>query len=564
MYRRIRLVALILSCALVAGGPAVGFAQEAAPTATPAPTPEPTPTPEPLPSSNEAVQPYLGTWAVTSTFQGNPVSADIELKDVEGFVAGTFKMAFLPQPQPIDSIQMTDEGIVITTSLKLGQNAIVLTLAGALQDGKIVGTIKDKMGLMTSDFEAVKSDPELDPFMGVWSLDVADQEHPVRVDLFKLDGHPTGFVMPDPEGYPTAIEGVTKTEDGLDLLYDVNLPTGRVEVTMSIRREGQGVAGTIRENTGTFSHTFTGAAGVPELPSRYASDLDTAGLEPFLGPWTLASSFQGNDFTLDLQLLDVDGKLGGVIEIPLAPEPLVLRSIASNEDKLLFAMELDFGGPRIDLNIEAGLAENALSGRLFDSSGFFDAEFTGKKGRTDEIAIARAIASASGVAPETGGDRRRGRGSTIARLNLGERQFRILYRPVATSHADYETFQNAKPGEVILLTGSRVPKLYTDVDMQFGDTVVSAHNFTETYPGVYGLWLKRTAEGWNLIFNRQGDAWGTMYDPAHDMAEISLTAGQLAEPAEELTFELLADGAGAVLLIQWGEQALSAPFSFEP
>lgn len=563
-------ILLILSSLLLITAPWGASAQEAAPestpaatpTATPTPTPSPTPTPEPLPSSNEAVQPYLGVWAVSSTFQGNPVSAEVELKDVEGFVAGSFKMAFLPEPQPIDFIEMTDEGIVITTSLQLGQNPIVLTMTGSLQDGKMVGTIKDKMGLMASDFEAVKSDPELDPFMGSWSLDAEGQDEPIRVDLFKLDGQPTGFVTPSPEDYPTAIEGVSKTEEGLDLVYDVNLPTGRVEVTMAIRREAEGVAGTIRENTGKFSYPFTGNTTVPELPSRYASDVDVAGFEEYLGPWTLASSFQGNDFTLDLQLLDVDGKLGGVIKVPLAPEPVVLRSITSEEGKLTFALELNFGGPSVDLNIESAMVEGKPRGRLFDSSGFFDAEFAGRPGKTEPITIARAIASASGVAPETGRDRD-GRGTQTARLRLGEAQLRLLYRALPVGHADYTSFQNAAAGDVLLLTGSRVPKFYTDADLKFGETVVSAHNFTDTYPGVYGLWLKRTAEGWNLIFNRRADAWGTMYDGGFDAAEVPLEVGSLEEPADTLTFELLADGSGGLLLILWGDQELSAKFEIE-
>lgn len=573
---------LIAGCLLVLGAKMEAGAQEAGqgeetgpsspateaapaattPAATPQPTPAPTPTPEPIPSSMEAIQPYLGTWAVTSSFQGNPVSADIELKDVNGFVSGTFKMAFLPQPQPIDFVELKDGGIALTTKIQLGQNTIVLTLAGALQEGKIKGTIKDKMGLMTSDFEAVKSDPELDPYMASWSLDTANQEEPIRVDLFKIDGQPTGFVTPKPEEFPTAIETVTKTETGIDLGYDMNQPSGRVEVTMSIRREGTGIAGSLRENTGKFADTFTGVKTVPELPARLASEVDAAGFEGFLGAWTLASSFQGNPFNLDLQMFNVGGKLGGVIEVPLAPSPMALRSIQKTEDKLTLGMDLDFGGPRLELSIEAALVEGALQGRLFDSSGFFDATFTSRKARPDGTAIARAIATASGVELEVGRRQRRG-GTATARLTLGEDQFRVLYRPLEATHADYGAFQAARPGEVLPLTGSRVPKLFIDGNLRFGEVVIAAHNFGESYPGVYGLWLKRTEAGWNLLFNNQGDAWGTMHDPAHDVNETPLEIAELSEPVEALTFDLQADGTGGRLIITWGNQELSAHFEVE-
>lgn len=543
--------------------PAPAPAAAVTPAPTPRVTPEPTPTPAPLPSSTEAVQPYFGIWAVTSSFQGNPVSADIELKDVDGFVAGTFKMAFLPQPQPIDFVELKDGGISLTTKIMLGQNTIVLTLAGALQDGKIVGTIKDKMGLMSSEFEAVKSDPELDPFMASWSLDAANQEAPIRVDLFKFDGQPTGYVTPSPDDYPSAIEGVTKTPLGIDVAYDVNLPTGRVEVVMSIHREGEGVAGTLQEVTGKFADTFTGVATVPELPARLASDVDTAGFESFVGPWTLASSFQGNPFNLDLQLFDLAGKLGGVIEVPLAPSPMVLRSIQKQEDKLLLGLDLDFGGPRLQLSIEAAMVEGVLQGRLFDSSGFFDAPFTGSKATSDGTAIARAIASASGVELELGGGGRRRGGSSTARMTLGDHQFRLLYRPLGSDHADYQAFLAAAPGDVLLPTGARVPKLFIDTNLRFGDVVIPAHNFTETYPGVYGLWLRRTVDGWNLIFNSQGDAWGTMHDPAHDVSEVPMQVTELEEPVDLMTFEMFADGTGGQLVLSWGNQKLAARFEVE-
>jgi hypothetical protein len=543
--------------------PPAGASTEVSPPAsTPSPTPEPTPTPPPLPSSSEGVQPYLGNWAVTSSFQGNPVSADIELKDEDGFVAGTFKMAFLPQPQPIDYVVLTEEGIALTTKLQLGQNPITLTLRGSIEDGKFIGTIKDAMGLMSSDFQAVKSDPELDPYMGSWLLDAAGQEEPIRVDLYKIDGQPTGFVTATPEAYPTAIEAVSKTDTGLDLGYDVNLPTGRVEVTMSIRREGEGVAGSFRENTGKFSDEFTGVPTVPDFPTRYASDLDVTGFESYLGPWTLASSFQGNAFNLDLQLFDVGGKLGGVIKVPLAPEPMVLKSMTRQDDALVFSMDLDFGGPRFELSIEARMADGKLAGRLFDSSGFFDAEFTSRKAKTDGIAIARAIASADGV--ESFGGRRGRPGSNVtARLNLGDQQLRAIYRPIATTHADYEAFLAVKPGEVFKPTSARVTKFYTDVDLNFGGIVIPAHNFTEDYPGVYGLWLKETSNGYNLVFNEQGDAWGTMHDPMRDVNEVPLSVAEREVLAEEFSLELLAEGSGGLLQIAWGNLVLSAPFDVQ-
>lgn len=87
---------------------------------------------------------------------------------------------------------------------------------------------------------------------------------------------------------------------------------------------------------------------------------------------------------------------------------------------------------------------------------------------------------------------------------------------------DYASVEKAKPGEIVPLTQCAAPKLKTDIDLQFPGVLIETENVAENYPGVYSLWLKRTADGWNLVFNWKADVFGTMHDPEADTAEVPL------------------------------------------
>jgi hypothetical protein len=105
-------------------------------------------------------------------------------------------------------------------------------------------------------------------------------------------------------------------------------------------------------------------------------------------------------------------------------------------------------------------------------------------------------------------------------------------------------------------------KLFTDLDLVFGTTKVAAENIAPDYPGVYGLWLKKIGDGWRLVFNQEGDVWGTMHDPAKDVVDIPLEVAKLETPQDELKVTLDADGDKAgVLRIAWGDTAWSARFT---
>jgi hypothetical protein len=120
-----------------------------------------------------------------------------------------------------------------------------------------------------------------------------------------------------------------------------------------------------------------------------------------------------------------------------------------------------------------------------------------------------------------------------------------------------------KAGDVVTFTDSRCIKILNDFDLNFGGLKVPTHNYAENYPGVYGLWLKRTADGWSLVFSSQGDLWGTQYDPSYDAQEVPLQHATLSQPEPILNLTFTEEGNGGVFRMAWGTDEWTAKFTTE-
>ena len=96
--------------------------------------------------------------------------------------------------------------------------------------------------------------------------------------------------------------------------------------------------------------------------------------------------------------------------------------------------------------------------------------------------------------------------------------------------------------------------LTTPVDLAFGTTLVPK--------GAYSLWLKKTGDAFQLVFNSQTGQWGTQHDPAKDVYSVAMTKSALASPVELFTIELAPAAKGGSLDLSWGATKLAAPFEF--
>jgi hypothetical protein len=111
-------------------------------------------------------------------------------------------------------------------------------------------------------------------------------------------------------------------------------------------------------------------------------------------------------------------------------------------------------------------------------------------------------------------------------------------------------------GQVWRTGANEATHFRTDRDLMFGDTRVPA--------GSYTLWTVPGPEGWTVIFNRQTGQWGTVYDPAQDLARIPASADRApGGPVEQFTIRVDASecGDGGALQLVWENTRVSVPFT---
>ncbi len=106
--------------------------------------------------------------------------------------------------------------------------------------------------------------------------------------------------------------------------------------------------------------------------------------------------------------------------------------------------------------------------------------------------------------------------------------------------------------------------LHTDVNLTIGSVRVPH--------GDYTLYLLNSANGSQLVINRQTANWGTDYDPSRDVGRTQLTRTELTEPVESLSIYLVptwmpgqgrATSLQGTLRIVWGKTALSTNWEVE-
>jgi hypothetical protein len=99
----------------------------------------------------------------------------------------------------------------------------------------------------------------------------------------------------------------------------------------------------------------------------------------------------------------------------------------------------------------------------------------------------------------------------------------------------------------------------TDRDLVIGDARVPA--------GSYTLWTIPGPDEWTLIVNRQTGQWGTVYDPAQDVARIPVRATRAAGPPVELLTMTIHPGEcgdGGTLRMAWENTVVAVPFTVAP
>lgn len=295
---------------------------------------------------------------------------------------------------------------------------------------------------------------------------------------------------------------------------------------------------------------LTGAMmGPAAMAQDAASSLDSSEAAEYIGVWDVSMEF--GDLTLTFK--DVDGKLSATLESDQQPAPQVIDTISKSDEGLKLEFESDFGLLTILLNIEGG----ALVGTLGSADGAFSVELTGTKGEFEET---EELNEGELTEEQRRALARRRRGPAVSKADFNGKNVQLTIGTVPVDGPDFAELGGVALDSVARFTVSSAIKLMTDTDLVFGDEVVETHNFGETYPGVYSVWLKKVAKGWHVVFNAKPDVWGTQHDPAADVVEVPISHETVSEPTEKLECTITNEGGTGVLRIAWGPNVWAAQF----
>ena len=283
-------------------------------------------------------------------------------------------------------------------------------------------------------------------------------------------------------------------------------------------------------------------AGVAAQEAEPApSSVSASEIGPFMGYWMLQTKFGENDVRMGLIIDRAEDDSGGAAATVVSSffGELHADTLRRDGEGLIFDINAAFG----QITVEARIAgKNAIEGHLADDQGRLSADFTG------ELSDRQAFLLFTTPENET-------------RITKGDQLVRLRFARPPAGERDFEQIGSLAAGEVVRFLEHPVIKLTTDLELAFGDVRVTTENVTDDYPGVYGVWLKRTDDGWSMVLNAKADVWGTQYDPDVEHLEVPLTKGTTDEASETLVAKMEEGESGATLQFTWGEHTWSAPFA---
>ena len=142
-----------------------------------------------------------------------------------------------------------------------------------------------------------------------------------------------------------------------------------------------------------------------------------------------------------------------------------------------------------------------------------------------------------------------------ARLVLENKKIEVDYwRPYRRNR---QIFGAVVPWDRVWRTGANnATQIRSDDDLEFNGNKLTS--------GKYSIWTYPTENGWQLIFNKKADTWGTEYDSTANFFRVPMTVEKTAAPVEILTISLLPENNDtARLLIEWEYYKVWADFKID-
>jgi hypothetical protein len=147
-------------------------------------------------------------------------------------------------------------------------------------------------------------------------------------------------------------------------------------------------------------------------------------------------------------------------------------------------------------------------------------------------------------------------------VKLGEHKIELAYPLTSMKSDEFAELATLESGGEVRFFSGPALRLRNDVALQFGEHQVPVGNVAPGFDGIYSLWIRKAVEGWELVFNDEGDVWGTQHDPAADRLVVPLQHTLAADDEETFAADLSwNEGARGTLELAWGAHRWSAGFT---
>ena len=281
---------------------------------------------------------------------------------------------------------------------------------------------------------------------------------------------------------------------------------------------------------------IVGALGVAAAAAQEDIPLPASEGQAFLGYWLVSANLGGNDVKMGLTVEAIASAQDTVLKAAMVGFFGEVEATKMHRDgeALVFDLATGFGTFTTELRLEG----EEIRGRLVQADGTEVAGFTAVE--SDRTTLARFLVP-----------------DNETRIVRGDQLVRVRFGQAKLDGRDYPKVGELGAGEVLGFEEHEAIKLTTEMPLRFGDLEIPTENVAEDYPGVYSLWLKRTQDGWQLVFNNKPDVWGTQYDSEADHGAVPLQYAAAAEPSDTLGASLEDGDSGSKLTIVWGEHSWS-------
>lgn len=291
-----------------------------------------------------------GDWEIKMDFNGQEVTSILSFSQAkEGKPTGKW-IAFWGVNE-LNNLKYEENKLSFVHVSQFGDNEITSNFTGAIQRGKLSGTLSNDRGQFEVEGKKLRRMPMV---MGSWEMKFKVGERDITTML---------VVKADEAGKPVA---QWQSQWGEHQITDVTFKKGKLTFQRKSKIQDQ-------EWESTFEGTLKGQTLSGVIKSE-RGDIAAEGTRvgaALVGQWELEIS---SDSGSRKQLLRVNPDLSAMLG------PIAVKKVNLNDSEVTFKTELEFGEQKYDISFAGNLDGRKLSGELTSSRG--SQQVTGKKIRS--------------------------------------------------------------------------------------------------------------------------------------------------------------------------------------